>query len=453
MNTLLALFAVLLAQSPAPLPFDAAGKEVLEASDRARGKLPVAQKSVVARLAPLHQRVRLGALELWLPQKALNERLAARPGPAARDVARLARDLVELQRGWIERTPGLSEDRARAHEARETLARWAATFVGGEVPDMPEDVRAARLELERFFHRRELDERSPAVVLVVAPTRAQFLGLLGAAGAIDPALAPTLCSERQRRAASAQLAPGVMALAQTSVGEGERASPTRDVPLDPEDLRQANLHAASHLLGVVLAPASPAWWSEALALRDTISTCGADETLCTGFADTHPLAAVPTSASPLEILLWVTRHRSPYRGGASRAHFLPALAEALTTDGLSVLDLDRSERAGHIPPRLLGERAPLPPLVVAGSTGVKKGHAELYRAWCGGFVHWLSTQRLKDEALLDVLCRELARIPWEPERARSALHETCTRVAGRSLGASDDPALDLEAAFTASLRR
>lgn len=449
----LATLALLVPQAPTPLPFDTAGKELLEAADRARGKLPVAPGNVVARLAPLHCRVSLGALELWLPEKALNDRFAARSGPELRDFTRLATDLVELERGWIERWPGTAEDRARAHEAADILARWAATLVGSALAEVPPEAKSARVTLERFFHRRELDERAPAVALIVAPTRAQFLGLLGAAATVEPSLAVTLRSERQRRASSCQIAPGVMVLAQSSVGDGERASPTKDVALDPDELRQANLHAASHLLGVVLTPAAPAWWSEGIALRDTIATCGADETLCTGVADTNPLAAIPTSGSSLEILLWVTRHRSPFRGGASREHFISALAASLSPEGLSVLDLDRMEPAGRIPPALLGERAPLPALVVAGTLGVKKGHAELYRAWCGGFVHWLSTQRRKDDSLLDALCRELARVPWDPERSRSELHELCKQACGRTLGASDDPALDLEAAFAASLRR
>ncbi len=449
----LAALAVLLPQTPTPLPFETAGKELLAAADRARGKLPVAPGNVVARLAPLHCRVRLGALELWLPKKVLNDRLAARPGPELRDFTHLATDFVELERGWIERLPGSAEDRARAHEAADTLALWTATLVGSALPEMPEDTNTARVALERFFHRRELDERAPALVLIVAPTRAQLLGLLGAAATVEPSLAITLCRERQRRASSCQIKPGVMVLAQSSVGDGERASPTRNVALDPDELRQANLHAASHLLSAVLTPAAPAWWSEGIALCDTIETCGADETLCTGVADANPLAAVPTSGSPLEILLWVTRHKSPFRGGASRAHFIEVLAAALKPEGLSVLDLDRMEPAGRIPPALLGERAPLPTLVVAGTHGVKKGHAELYRAWSGGFMHWLSTQRRKDDTLLDALCRELARVPWEPERSRSALHEFCRQACGRTLGASDDPALDLEAAFAASLRR
>lgn len=449
----LATLALLLPQAPTPLPFDAAGKELLAAADRARGKLAVAPGSVVARLAPLHCRVRLGALELWLPEKSLNDRLAARSGPELRDFTRLATDLVELERGWIERLPGAPEDRARAHEAADALARWAATLVGDALPEVSEDARTARVNLERFFHRRELDERAPAMVLIVAPTRAQFLGLLGAAATVEPSRAATLRTERQRRAASCQIAPGVVVLAQSSVGDGERASPTKDIALDPDELRQANLHAASHLLGVVLTPAAPAWWSEGIALCDTIATCGADETLCTGVADTNPLAAVPTSGTPLEILLWVTRHKSPFRGGASRTHFVETLASSLSSEGLALLDLDRMEAAGRIPPTLLGERAPLPALVVAGTPGVKKGHAELYRAWCGGFVHWLSTQRQKNDTLLDALCRELARMPWEPGRSRSMLHELCKQTCGRTLGASDDPALDLEAAFAASLRR
>jgi len=453
MRAVLAPLALLFAQTPQPLPFESAAKEVLDAADRARGKAPIAPKNVVTRLAPLHERVRLGALELWWPTKSLNERLAPRSGPDAQDCGQLARDLVALQGAWIERLPASAEDRARAREAREILARWTATFVGSKVPEVSDEVRGARIALERFFHRRELDERAPALVAIVAPTRAQFLGLLGAASEVDRALVAQLCVERQRRASSAQLVPGVMVLARSSVGEGERANPLKDIALDPETARQLDVHAVSHLLSIAFAPAAPAWWGEGLALHDTITACGADETLCSGCGDTNPLAGVPIGGSALEILLWVTRHKSPFRGGASREHFASALRAALSVDGLALLDLDRGELAGRIAPAMLAERAGVPALVLAGPPGAKKGHAELYRAWCGAFVHWLASQPLKDDTLLDALSRELASEPWDPSRKRSALHELCARVCGRTLGASSDPALDLEAAFAASLRR
>lgn len=449
-----AAFLVPLAQAPVPLPFDKAGREVLEQADRGRGKGAALPGELRARFEPLHERVRLGAFELWVPERALNDRLAAKPGPGAKEVQALVADLVALQGAWIERVNASDEEREEARQALEVLASWSAReFKGARFPEPGAEQQAARERIERHFFRRVLGPNTYALVVVLAPTRAQYLGMLGAASLVDPPQRGRLCDEGQRRSQSAQLVPGVMLIATTAALEGERADPLRDQPLEAIDARQLFVHSASHLMTVDALPTAPGWWGEGLALCDTIRVCKADESVCTGHSEHHAGSNLPGVGGLSGILLWVTRQKSPYREGPSSAWFEMPLRNASNSDGLTVFDLDRGEIAGRVTLPLLGEDSTTPALIATGAPGLKKGYAELYRAWCGAFVHWLDTQPGKQRSLLVELCGELSRIPWEPGLSRFPLYELASRVTGRTLGAVTDPASDLEAAFAATLRR
>ena len=68
-------------------------------------------------------------------------------------------------------------------------------------------------------------------------------------------------------------------------------------------------------------------------------------------------------------------------------------------------------------------------------------------------MHWLSLNAGRDDSLLNELCRELKQIPWQPGMARNPLYEICVAVTRRSIGASDAPDKDLEAAFVAWLAK
>lgn len=452
--TVLAWLCLALApvQAP-PLPFEKAGHELLVQVEQRRPKDAPKPDGVQRRLAALHTRVRLGAFELWIPERVLGEKLQSRAGPPVKEFAQLAQDLVKLEEAWIDRMASPSSDLAKAHDAIAVLERWTASFRGNVVPDVTPEVKAAVEVLERHFFRRLLDERTFAVTMVVAPTRAQYLGLIGAAAEIEKELGAGLCIEFQRRASSAQLVPGMMVLAFTGIGDSERANPLKDRELDALELRQNNVHASAHMLSIWCTPAAPGWWGEGLALCDTIAVCGSDETVCTGHADVQATTPTLGSGSLLEILLWVTRHKSPYRGGASATWFEAPLRAAVDAEGLKVFDLDKTEFVARIPATLLGEKAAIPGAVVAGGSGAKKGFAELYRAWCAAFVHWLATNPGRDDSLLNELCRELKQIPWQPGMARNPLYEVAPTVTRRTIGASDAPDKDLEAAFVAWLSK
>lgn len=447
------LLALAPLQAP-PLPFEKAGHELLVQVDQRMPKDAPKHKDVQRRLLALHTRVRLGAFELWLPERVLHgEKLASRSGPPVKEFAQLAQDLVQLEKAWIDRMASPTSDLAKAHDAIGALERWTASFRGNVVPDVTPEVKAAVETLERHFFRRLLDERTFAVTMIVAPTRAQYLGLLGAAAEIDKELTSSVCIEFQRRGSSAQLVPGMMVLAFTGIGDSERAHPLKDRELDEIELRQNNVHASAHMLNIHCTPAAPGWWGEGLALCDTITVCGSDETICTGHAEVQPTTPTLGTGSLLEILLWVTRQKSPFRSGASAAWFEAPLRAAVDLEGLKVLDLDKGEVAARISATLLGEKAAIPGAVVAGGPGAKKGFAELYRAWCAGFVHWLSLNSGSTDSLLNELCRELRQIPWQPGMARNPLYELAPRVVRRTIGSSDAPDKDLEAAFVAWLAK
>jgi hypothetical protein len=83
--------------------------------------------------------------------------------------------------------------------------------------------------------------------------------------------------------------------------------------------------------------------------------------------------------------------------------------------------------------------------------GVRRGFAELFRAYSSGFVIWLDSRPLAGASTLDGIVRELARRPAGPVPDRAALHRVVEDVTGRTLGATD-LARDLEAEWAAFLR-
>lgn len=444
------LFALL--PQGSTIPFDDAGKQVLELVDRARPKNVKPSNELRQRLEPLHERVRLGGLELWVPKRALNEKLAAKDGPSAKEVQAHAAHLVALQREWLPRVTRAKDELAAASSALDVLERWTREFRGGRFPEARPEITAARQTVERLFFRRALADGAFAPIAIVAPTRAQFIGTIGAATQVDPTQRPRLHQEANRRATAAHLAPGCSVVAWTSSPEHAARDPLRDEAIDVAESDQNFVHTSAHLLSIELIPMAPGWWLEGLALCDTIALCRADETVCTGHADMHASSSLPGAPGALGILLWVTRHKSPFRDTFSPAYFAQPLRAAWAREGLQVFDLDKVEPVSRVEPPLLGRSAGIPSGVANGTDGAKRGFAELYRAYCAGFVHWLDQQRSKDEqALLDVLCAELARHPYDPQTALSPLYDISERLLGRSLGASNDPELDLEAAFVASL--
>ncbi len=434
------------------VPFDEAGKELLQLAARERMKTVPEAQDIRTRLAPLHERAQFGALELWIPKRVLDEKLVARAGPDARELQKLATELVALQGLWLERMGLRDGELAAARKSLEGVARWTRDFKSDHVPDQKADVVQARHALEKLLLKRELAVDDFGLVLIFAPTRAQYIGTIGAAGMLDQGRRKALLVDGARRSLSAQIATATIVAAWSNGPELARQAALTDVVLSPADQHQALLHSAAHVLSVNAAPSSPSWFLEGLAIGDTIGVLGADETLCSGWSEQSPMAHNAHFGDALGILLWVTRDKSPYRNDPSATYFVAALRSACGREGFEVLDLDSQNPAEHVRAPLLGEDVQTPAEITAGPPGVRRGYAELYRAYCACFVHWLDEQPSKPgRSLLVDLCSELSKIPFDPSARHIPLHEISPRVTGKTLGASTDADGDLEAAFNAWL--
>jgi hypothetical protein len=240
----------------------------------------------------------------------------------------------------------------------------------------------------------------------------------------------------------------------TTSPEAAIDDPLRDEPVELEALMQNFVHTAAHMLNMVFTPTVPRWWDEGVAICDTIAVRHADETICTGFADMSAAASTPSTNLVLGVFLWVTRHKSPFREGFSPTFFDAPLRTAWSRDGFQVIDLDTVTPIFRVPPPLLADRTGAPDVVLRAPKGARKGFAELYRAYCTAFVHWLDVQRPQSaRSLLEDLCLELGKFTYEVGAVDVPLYQLAARLTGHTIGASPDPKLDLEAAFVAHLSR
>lgn len=447
-----ALFA-LLPQAPA-IPFERAGTELLQLADKGRPKSASAPNEIRARLEPLHDRVRLGALEVWVPKRVLTDKYTSKDGPGAKEVLGFVNDSIALQREWVARVSETPADIQRANAALDVLTRWTRELRGERFPEQRGDVLAAREDLERIFFKRVIADAGFAEILLIAPNRAHYIGTIGATSLVDIQQRARLSTDFQRRSMSANLRPGATLIALTTSPEAALNDPFRDEALELDALMENFVHSASHLLASSFLPRATGWWIEGLAICDTIAVRRTDETLCTGHADTYTGSSVSGASGPLGILLWVTRHKSPFRGDPSSQYFTAPLRDGCANDGLRVFDLDTVKPALRVKTPLLGELWKQPQEISNGPLGVKRGFAELYRAYCAGFLHWLDTQPASGErTVLDAMSFELTRYPFESAGQPTPLYAIAFQVTGRELGLSNDADKDLEGAFLSFLQR
>ncbi len=434
------LFAAL-AQTP-PLPFEALGNALLAAADEARGSA-VGDARIATRLEALHERVSLGAVELWVPRRVVDVDGKLQDGPKPKEIAAEVAGLVALERAWFERVTG---DKAKLAAANEALARITPSPAKArgfplEAPDAEQT--GARATLEQLFFDAPLGSGRRELVVVLAPTRAQFIALLGAGGIVYDTLREQYWIEAAREHVFHWLDFDVCIVAQSVAPDDAKAPALPGIAMFDEVATQWIVHGASHLLSVHFAANAPPWFNEALAVGDTISAAGADETLCSGAAP--PATALDVGRTAL---VWVTKHASPYRGRASMKWFAKELKSARNREGLLVVDLARGVDAFRVSVPLLGASNALPALVDSAPLGAKQGFAELYRAYSTAFVHWLDESGASRERLLPRLMLELRALPKSTD-----FHALVQKLSERTLGASADPERDLEAAFAASLAR
>jgi len=289
------------------------------------------------------------------------------------------------------------------------------------------------------------------LVVIVAPTRAHYVGVLGAAGIVTPARVADLWSPTAQRSAGVVLDSDVALVATAWGAPAQSSKPLESWTMSSAEAAQGIVHAADHLLAIRIVPAAPAWFTEGLAICDTIDVSRADETLCSGNREYAHVPGTVAGAGPSTLLVWVTQDKSPFRGGASSRHFVKVLRGFLSRAGVAVLDLDTGRTAFTLEDPMLGNRAGVPQQVAHGSDGVKKGFAELYRAWCAAFVHYLSELETPGGPALPLVLAHVREASMgAAELPEGALDEALLAVTGKGLETSD-PEKDLEVAFAAWL--
>jgi hypothetical protein len=328
------------------------------------------------------------------------------------------------------------------------LVAWSKTFRRVAGPSGEDELKSIERVGRALLLTGPVKRKDP-VILILAPTRAHYVALLGSAGIVDTQQRARLWRDAQRNSSGDAFSDSVSIVALSTARDPEK-QPLGDLPYEPEACVQWTVHGASHLLSVRLMPLSPSWWGEGLAICDTIGATGADETLCTGFSATVSMPAQGDGESG-RILLWVTRDVSPFRGTASARWFDAQLRKAKTRTGFAILDLGTDKPALDVAGPFLGDSYVVDVQIASAGAGIKRGFAEFYRAYCAAFVHWLETDEQADPTLLAVLCRELAKFPYQPKAKRSPLYDLARSASGMTLGSVFDPKIDLEGAFMASL--
>ncbi len=448
--------------APQKPPFAELGRVLLDAAEAQRGRAraqpagavkPPGRRRLLERLEPLFDRVELGALELWLPRVqvgAEGEMERARRQGEWKD---LAAGLLALQRRWLEELGLLSGDPAAELEAalstlESAVKRASDRGKPGSSPAIASAVDALRRTLLPPAARPQ------GLTLVVAPSRAHYVALIGAAGLENERTRDALWNDGARRSVSTGLAPAVLAFA-LAWGPSRKGAPFDEQQvMEPVQVSQHAIHAASHLLSNAILPTAPLWFGEGLAIRDTVRLAQADETLCSGYKGREETPFDSLQDLPESFLIYVRLERSPYRGGSSANLFADELRAALAGDGFRILDLDRGQAAFIAPGPFLGNEARVPGEVAEGSSGLKEGFAEFFRAYSATFVDWLSLQRTPDGKPL--LERTLARLRerglhWQGDIAKD-LAKLLFELCDRTLGVSIDPEDDLEAAYVGWLR-
>jgi hypothetical protein len=448
-----------------PLPFERLGKALIGAADARRTHSAAADSSskeadLLRRIAPMFVRIDLGGAELWWPLQQIDCKGALEPASGPRAAIPLAETVLAVEKSWLENGALAGGDRERAKKAIERLSNWARALHDTESPERPQEVVDEALWLRAAFRGDSLglhsQSRQSGLVLIVAPTRAEYLSVLGAAGVLEPSYRPWFWHASARRSSAAPLYRSSILVPLACGPNANDGPPCENHALNAAEQRQWVAHMLSHLLSSNLAPAAPQWFSEGLALYDAIRATGADETVCTGFRSvTVDLPGTPRMAPVAnDLQLWVTRDLSPYRNGASQRYFTKELALAYDKRGFDILDLQTGKSARRESGPFLGSANKLPDGIDRAPEGVKRGFAEFLRAYSCAFVKFLDDTRGSKGSLLAATMAELEiAVAHEGEDACATLAQAIETVSHKKLGVSEDPKLDLEAAFVEWLAR
>ncbi len=434
------------AQAKSGWPVEAFGVKLLERA----GSLDAASAQATdlrARLAPLHERVRVGAFELWMPREALDAggRWVAHKAP--REASKYVDALAKLQVRWVARLS--AEDGQVAPPQAQEFARWAAAWKPGKRVANEREAALHDFVFERI-HGAPRSEGGFGHIVCIAPTRAQLCALAGAHVALKPSALSWIDAPWLSLCREFFLPEGVLVIGLASCASGADSSAFLDEPLPPLTVLENLTHNASHAITNARHTGAPRWWREGLAVDDTLSVAGTDETLCSGASDASLGGEISAAIQWMSVL---SRYKSPFRGPGAAKGFVDALRQARRERGFELIDLDTNRPALTVQGPWLGNPERAPDHIDSAPPGVRKCYAELRRAYDTAFVRFLDSDgALQRASTLQTLSREYARRIAAGQRQVS-LHRLCLELTSRSIGASSDPAHDLEAAFDAFLSR
>jgi len=437
--------------APGELPFFSMGSAVLEQADARRTRPAVLRgpTRLLERLEPLHHVLRIGALELWVPVLTVQPDGEFRTGPELTEMRRYAELLLDLQRLWLEQTGLRGADLLRYRSALEAVGTWLGGITDEGVPEMDGPTQEANRVLASWFQPevpRAGVDYTPGefeLVIVLAPTRAHYFGLLGAAGLVLDEHRDTFWNPAARRSVNQWLTHESLAVAM-SIGPASDDNPAlSDDPMNRDELQQQLVHSASHLISNRVILDAPAWFREGLAIHDTVTLAKDDDTLCTGYSQRVSAAwSIPALA---RLLPYLERDLSPYRDGPAAGYFLHQLRPA--KDGAyTIHDIDLGKPAFTVRGPFLDADDRMPDVVFKGPEGVKRGFAEFYRAYTAAFVEFLHQQRVADRTVL-AWTIEFVRQRHHALDADELLRTALRMVTMKTLGESAEPSKDLEAAF------
>ncbi len=448
---LLTPFAQAAAQNGSGWPLDEFGAKLLERSaalaPAAAAPGANASKDLRERLAPLHERYRVGAFELWLPKQVLDGRGVWSDARPLREAHKFVDALARFQVGWVAR----SSETGGAEPTPEALefARWAASWKPTKRGLTPREA-ALHAHMSERLNAAPTAPDAFGLVVCIVPSRAQLCAIAGAQIALDPASRTWIDAPWLSQCREFVLPIGVLVVSTVGRARGSTPAELVDEPLEFERALENAVHNASHALTARHHAGAPRWWREGLAIYDTLAVLGSDETICSGAAESSDSAEL---SATVDWMFWTSRYKSPYRGAGSDRYFSGALKRAWRGDGFELVDLDTNRPALRAAIPQLAENALVPEAVLRAPPSQRKCYAEHLRAYSTAFVRYLDSDgSAVRPSTLQVLSRELARRSKSGLR-RSALHALALELTSRSIGASQDAARDHEAAFVAWLTR
>lgn len=423
--------------------------ERLLAQSAARGVDREQTQDIRAHLAPLHERIRVGVFELWLPKQAVDAYGAWAPAREFRSTERLVESLAELQALWLTRLDGPSG--AAPADLAQELGRWAAQWRPAK--------RAASGDRDAQLHERVFEhlngaprgDSAYAYVLCLAPSRAQMCAIAGAHAALRPAQAQWIQLEWLRSCREFLLPSRLAVVSLVSVATDTSPHEMLDEPLGLAAVAENLIHNASHLITAARHASAPHWWKEGLAIYDTLKLVSNEDSLCSGAGEASESAKLAAASQWMFVM---SRHKSRYRGRGAEGYFVAELRRARKPEGFELLDLDTNRPALVVATPHLGEDAQIPSNVSSAPQAVRKAYAEHLRAYSVAFLSYLdSAGAPSSPSKLESLSREFAKLDLEGQSRRPSLYAVARTLTGLTLGGSNAPQDDLEGAFLAWLAR